>query len=120
MPKRRTSAKPAKDFPPPASASVIAIGDARQSSAGWRSKMPRFRTTAGDHLDQDQRDVFGRKRVRLRNAFTPSQPVVDPEMFAGRKGVLQNLIRSVEDERLHIIVYGDRGVGKTSLLRMLA
>jgi len=120
MPKRRTSAKPAKDFPPPASASVIPIGDARHSSSGWRAKLPRFRTTAGDHLDQDQRDAFGRKRVRLRNAFTPSQPVVDPEMFAGRKGVLQNLIRSVEDERLHIIVYGDRGVGKTSLLRMLA
>ena len=82
--------------------------------------MPRFRTTAGDHLDQDQRDIFGRRRVRLRNAFTPAQPVVDPEMFAGRKGILQTLIRSVEDERLHILVYGDRGVGKTSLVRMLS
>jgi Cdc6-like AAA superfamily ATPase len=120
MPKRRTSAKQTSRASASPATSAVPIGDPRQVGGSWRSKLPRFRTTAGDHLDQDQRDIFGRRRVRLRNAFTPAQPVVDPEMFAGRKRLLQTLIRSVEDERLHIVIYGDRGVGKTSLMRMLA
>jgi Cdc6-like AAA superfamily ATPase len=119
-PTKRTSTKQAARTAPAPTPSLTSLGEPRQGTADWRSKLPRFRTTAGDHLDQDQRDIFGRRRIRLRNAFTPAQPVVDPEMFAGRKGVLQNLIRSVEDERLHILIYGDRGVGKTSLVRMLA
>jgi hypothetical protein len=119
-PTKRTSTKQAARIAPAPTSSLTSLGEPRQGTAAWRSKLPRFRTTAGDHLDQDQRDIFGRRRIRLRNAFTPAQPVVDPEMFAGRKGVLQNLIRSVEDERLHILIYGDRGVGKTSLVRMLA
>jgi Cdc6-like AAA superfamily ATPase len=119
LPGRRASTKQPTRVAPPTAATLTPIGDNRQGAGAWRTKLPRFRTTAGDHLDQDQRDIFGRRRVRLRNAFTPAQPVVDPEMFAGRKSVLQMLIRSVEDERLHIVIYGDRGVGKTSLMRML-
>jgi Cdc6-like AAA superfamily ATPase len=41
-------------------------------------------------------------------------------MFAGRTKVMTALIRSIEDQRLHAVVYGERGIGKTSLLRMLA
>jgi hypothetical protein len=40
-------------------------------------------------------------------------------MFAGRRDVLQGLIRAVEDQKSHVVLFGDRGVGKTSLLRML-
>ncbi|HEX7930374.1 MAG TPA: AAA family ATPase [Sphingomicrobium sp.] len=81
--------------------------------------LPRFHTTAADHLGQDQRDSFGRQRLRVRSAFTPAQPVVDPRMFAGRTEQLEMMIRSVEDQRLHVVVFGDRGVGKTSLLHMM-
>jgi archaellum biogenesis ATPase FlaH len=41
-------------------------------------------------------------------------------MFAGRRDILENLIRAVEDQRSHVVIYGDRGAGKTSLLRMLS
>jgi Cdc6-like AAA superfamily ATPase len=34
--------------------------------------------------------------------------------------LLTGLIRSLEDERLHTIIYGERGIGKTSLMHVLA
>ncbi|MEO8723323.1 MAG: AAA family ATPase [Sphingobium sp.] len=58
-------------------------------------------------------------RLRLREAFTPSQPVSDTRKFAGRKELLRTLIRSIEDQQLHVVLYGDRGIGKTSLLHVL-
>ena len=58
--------------------------------------------------------------MKLRRAYTPSQPVFDPRMFAGRMGVLKAAIRAIEDQRLHLVIYGERGIGKTSLLHMLA
>ena len=82
--------------------------------------LPRFHTTAADHLDRERLDPRARERVRLRSTFTPAQPVVDPQMFAGRRDILETLIRSVEDQRSHVVIFGDRGAGKTSLLRMLS
>jgi Cdc6-like AAA superfamily ATPase len=41
-------------------------------------------------------------------------------MFAGREDVLRTVIRSIEDQKLHVVLYGERGIGKTSLLHMLA
>jgi hypothetical protein len=81
--------------------------------------LPRFRSTAADQVDRRRSDRFTAMRMRLRNAFTPSQPVVDRRMFAGRTGVLSTMIGSIEDQRLHLVVYGERGIGKTSLLHML-
>jgi Cdc6-like AAA superfamily ATPase len=80
---------------------------------------PRFRSTAGDQLDPRQSDRFASVRLRLRSAYTPSQPVSDRRMFAGRTEILTTMIRSIEDERLHTIVYGERGIGKTSMLQVL-
>src|SRR5205085_12278721 len=73
-----------------------------------------------DHPDRDRRDERGRARIHLRQSFTPAQPVSDPRMFAGRRELLTNIIRAVEDQRSHVVLYGSRGVGKTSLLRMLS
>lgn len=81
---------------------------------------PRFQSTAGDQLDPRRADRFALIRAKLRNAYTPAQPVTDRAMFAGRTKVLTALIRSIEDQRLHTIIYGERGIGKTSLLQMLA
>ncbi len=81
---------------------------------------PRFQSTAGDQLDHAAHDNFGQIRVRLRGAYTPVQPVSDRRLFAGRTKVLTSLIRSIEDEKLHAVLYGERGLGKTSLLNVLA
>jgi Cdc6-like AAA superfamily ATPase len=81
-------------------------------------ELPRFRTNASDQPHRRD-DRFNAVRMKLRAAYTPSQPVFDPRMFAGRMGVLKASIRAIEDQRLHLVIYGERGIGKTSLLHML-
>jgi hypothetical protein len=81
--------------------------------------LPKFQTTATDHASQDRRTPDARLRIELRNSFTPAQPVGDPRLFAGRRDLMISIIRAIEDHRSHVVVYGHRGVGKTSLLRML-
>jgi Cdc6-like AAA superfamily ATPase len=84
------------------------------------STFPRFQTTAGDQLDPRIADRFAIVRSKLRNAYTPAQPVTDRRMFAGRTKIMTTLIRSIEDQRLHTVIYGERGIGKTSLLQVLS
>jgi len=81
--------------------------------------LPRFHSMASDQFSGKSNDRFANIRSKLRHAFTPSQPVADQRMFAGREEVLKTLIRSIEDQRLHGVLYGERGIGKTSLLHML-
>jgi hypothetical protein len=80
---------------------------------------PRFQSTAGDHLDPRTVDHLAMSRARLRNAYTP-QPITQQRMFAGRTRVLTALISSIEEQRLHTVICGERGIGKSSLLHMLA
>ena len=82
--------------------------------------LPRFHATAGDQIDPRSNDQNASLRIRLRSAFTPAQPITEQRMFAGRREILMTLIRSIEDESLHVILYGERGIGKTSLLHVLA
>jgi Cdc6-like AAA superfamily ATPase len=80
---------------------------------------PKFHSTAGDQFDTGGNDRFAASRVKLRGAYTPAQPIIDRRMFAGRTRLLTQLIRSLEDERLHTVIYGERGLGKTSILHVL-
>ena len=112
---------------PNPAASKPDVGVGASSAKPARSKVqdgptpfPRFVSTAGDQLDSRLTDRFSGIRIRLRNAYTPGQPVTDRRMFAGRTKVLTGLIRSIEDQRLHTVLYGERGIGKTSLLHVLA
>lgn len=84
------------------------------------ARLPHFRDSARDQLREQGQDKFDRMRIRFRSAFTPAQPVVRRERFAGRTEALARLIGGIEDQRLHAILYGDRGIGKTSLLHILA
>ncbi|MBL8770963.1 MAG: AAA family ATPase [Phenylobacterium sp.] len=82
--------------------------------------LPRFNTTASDQMSGRGGDRFSAVRAKLRHAFTPSQPVADRRLFAGRDDVLKTVIRAIEDQRLHVVLYGERGIGKTSLLHVLS
>ncbi len=95
------------------------VPEPRPRHAEFRPNLPSFHTTATDHLERDRSDPLSRQRIRFRNAFTPAQPVVDPRMFAGRSEILESVIRAVEEKRSHVIIFGDRGIGKTSLLHVL-
>jgi Cdc6-like AAA superfamily ATPase len=83
---------------------------------------PRFREPAlgrGTGRSEESGEVAS-ARIALRNAFTPAQPVTDRRMFAGRLRVLSRLIEVIEDRLSHVVVFGERGIGKTSLLHILA
>jgi hypothetical protein len=92
---------------------------ARRAKAGEKARdFPTFQTSASDQADPRLGDVGD--RLRLREAFTPSQPIVERTRFAGRRQVLASLIRAIEDQRQHVVIYGERGIGKTSLLHVVA
>ncbi|MGH7023097.1 MAG: ATP-binding protein [Caulobacteraceae bacterium] len=86
----------------------------------WDSGLPRFRSTASDQIEPHLTDPLASVRISLRNAFTPSKPISDQRVFAGRMNTLTSLIRSIEDQQLHVVVHGERGIGKTSVLNILA
>ena len=94
--------------------------EAPQPALGGAEALPGFRATAADQLDRRRSDHFTKLRMQLRSAFTPSQPVSQRRMFAGRVELFETMITSIEDQRLHLVIYGERGIGKTSLLHMLA
>ena len=56
----------------------------------------------------------------LRDAFTPTRPKHDAALFSGRFREMQRIIAAIEEERAHVVVYGERGSGKTSLCNILA
>jgi len=84
------------------------------------TQYPRFRSTASDQFEFKQTDGLSGVRLRLRSVFTPSQPITDRRAFAGRASILTSLIQALEDFRLHIVLYGERGLGKTSVLHVLS
>jgi Cdc6-like AAA superfamily ATPase len=113
--KSKTSAKPQPNL-------VFAAAPAVKRESGKKTQdglFPRFQSMAGDQPNSRQSDANTAARVKLRGAFTPSQPITDRRMFAGRVDVLTTLIRSIEDQRVHVIMYGERGIGKTSLVHVL-
>ncbi len=78
---------------------------------------PTFRSPALERADASR---FNKARLTLRDVFTPAQPVTERSKFAGRLGVLARLIEILEDQRSHVVIYGERGIGKTSLVHILA
>lgn len=117
-PKAPKTAKVSRDVAQTPVSQLFAQEQPRAEAQG--SSLPRFKASAADQVDRRRSDRFTLTRMRLRNAFTPSQPVANRKMFAGRTDVLSTMISSIEDQRLHLVIYGERGIGKTSLLHMLA
>ena len=62
----------------------------------------------------------GRLSALLRDAFTPTRPKQDTALFSGRFKQMQRIIAAIEEERAHVMIYGERGSGKTSLANVLA
>lgn len=55
------------------------------------------------------------KRSGVRGIFTPHQPIDSVELFAGRQQEVRGLIEHLNTPGQHALLYGDRGVGKSSL-----
>lgn len=59
------------------------------------------------------------KGVQADRIFTPTTPVDEKSLFAGRNDQVRSVIDVINQKGQHGIVYGERGVGKTSLMNVL-
>ncbi len=50
--------------------------------------------------------------------FSPSAPVDEAALFAGRTPQIRKLIETVLEKGKHAVLFGERGVGKTSLIKV--
>jgi energy-coupling factor transporter ATP-binding protein EcfA2 len=58
-------------------------------------------------------------RAKIGSAFSPSGPIDRKSLFAGRLEQLTDGIQAVRQRGQHAVIYGDRGVGKTSFANVL-
>lgn len=71
-------------------------------------------------------DLFGLKREQriiksgVRSIFTPHQPIHSVNLFFGRESLVKKLIEQINTPGQHALLYGDRGVGKSSLANVTA
>ena len=79
------------------------------------SKLPsRSRPAATLAVPTDE-DGWRALRAELHSAFTPGAPIDAYDLFAGRQGQIQRLCDAVTSKGRHAVLFGERGVGKTSL-----
>lgn len=57
--------------------------------------------------------------VGISAAFSPSAPIDKSTLFAGRSSQVSDVISAVFQRGQHVIIFGERGVGKTSLANVL-
>lgn len=56
----------------------------------------------------------------LSKSFSPSAPIDQQDLFSGRLAQLTDVLNAINQKGQHAILFGERGVGKTSLARVLA
>lgn len=68
-----------------------------------------------------QNGLFGLDREvyiansKVREVFTPYSPIGVVEQFYGRENEISQMVSVINSPGQHVLLYGDRGVGKTSL-----
>lgn len=73
-------------------------------------------------MDGDMRKSGERRLLQtaLAEVFTPSAPIVRSDLLQGRQDLLAKIRTVLGRKSGHLIVYGERGVGKTSLVKVAA
>jgi Cdc6-like AAA superfamily ATPase len=59
------------------------------------------------------------KKQILKKVFTPTSPIKQVDFFRGRISQLKQIVSAINQEGQHAILYGERGVGKTSLANIM-
>jgi Cdc6-like AAA superfamily ATPase len=67
----------------------------------------------------DDQEKLGRQ-VQLSGIFTPSSPVNRLDLFSGRSHQLDRVRNAIFQRGQHVVIYGERGVGKTSLANVIS
>lgn len=64
-------------------------------------------------------DEKRRLLIGISTVFSPSAPIDKSTLFAGRSRQVSSVISAVFQRGQHVIIFGERGVGKTSLSNVL-
>ena len=78
------------------------------------SKRPAFRQANAVSPPTDE-DGWNSLRAEILGAFSPGHPIDEFTLFAGRQSLIQRLSDTVMSRGRHAVLFGERGVGKTSL-----
>ncbi len=68
----------------------------------------------------ESREEQTKMAARVAEVFSPSAPIDQARLFAGRIPQVNEVINVVSQRGQHAILYGERGVGKTSLANVLS
>jgi Cdc6-like AAA superfamily ATPase len=60
------------------------------------------------------------RRRAVHNSFNSTQPIASRRDLYGRGDILESLFEAVIVRQQHVLIYGARGTGKTSLVRVFA
>lgn len=85
--------------------------------------VPRFRLDVNGLQAATLQDDARRRSAqldKLRTTFTPSHPKTAPETFSGRESQLSQIVTAIEEDRAHVVVFGTRGLGKSSISNVTA
>lgn len=58
--------------------------------------------------------------IKANQVFTPNTPISTKDLFSGRKEDIRRIIDVIHQKGQHAIIYGERGVGKTSLANVFS
>jgi Cdc6-like AAA superfamily ATPase len=71
-------------------------------------------TQTPDFPPEDRAQIEG----AVATAFSPHSPISSLQLFRGRTDQIRSVVDAANIPGLHIAIYGERGVGKTSLANM--
>jgi Cdc6-like AAA superfamily ATPase len=69
---------------------------------------------------EDERAKKYQRYAQVAEVFTPGAPIDRLTLFAGRLVQILEVLNAVGQRGMHVALYGERGVGKTSLANVLA
>jgi energy-coupling factor transporter ATP-binding protein EcfA2 len=59
-------------------------------------------------------------RFEAAQLFSPARPIDENDLFAGRSGQVRKMLEAVLEGGKHVVLFGERGVGKTSLAKIFS
>ena len=59
-------------------------------------------------------------KAQISRLFTPGTPINKHDLFAGRLEQVNDVINATLQLGRHVVLFGERGVGKTSLARVIS